>query len=179
MMGRHSTRRRSDGQGMTLLELVVVLSLIGVVGLAFGFLYTSSQNFLIQSLDATSAQGEASFALEHIRKNLTLATAIATPAVGANGTTLTFTSTPTAGAAAVTSTYQLNNNGNLEFRGNAAGAFQVIARDIQVQDANGNPTIIFNRIAVGSVEVTLTAQHQSGADTRQQQLRTVVSSWSL
>lgn len=153
-------------RGLTLIELVVVISLLGVVALSFAFLCSSSQRFLVQSMNATSTQGEASYALEHIRRFLFLATDIAVPAEGANGAVLQFTWQPTAAGAAVTSDYRLTGT-NLEYRQTAGGAYEVIARGIDA--------INFNRPARSSVEITLTARRTSAQDTRRIQLRTTVN----
>ena len=156
-------------RGLTLIELIVVISLLGVVALSFAFLFSSSQRFLAQSMNATSAQGEASFALEHIRRFLFLATDIAVPAEGANGAALQFTWQPTAVGGVtttVTSDYRLTGT-NLEFQQTAGGGYDVIARGIDA--------INFNRTARASVEITLTARRTSAQDTRRTQLRTTVN----
>lgn len=153
-------------RGLTLIELVVVISLLGVVALSFAFLFSGSQRFLVQSMNATSTQGEASYALEHIRRYLFLATDIAVPAEGANGAVLQFTWQPTATGAAVTSDYRLTGT-NLEFQRTAGGGYEVIARGIDA--------INFNRTARASVEITLTARRTSAQDTRRTQLRTTVN----
>ncbi len=156
-------------RGLTLIELVVVISLLGVVALSFAFLFSSSQRFLAQSMNATSAQGEASYALEHIRRFLFLATDIAVPAEGANGAALQFTWQPTAvggAVATVTSDYRLNGT-RLEFRRTAGDPYELIAQGIDA--------INFNRTARASVEVTLTARRTSAQDTRRTQLRTTVN----
>ena len=65
-----------NAKAFTLVELVVALSLVGVVALSFAYLYVASQRFLVQSLNASNAQGEASFVVEHIKRNMLPATAI-------------------------------------------------------------------------------------------------------
>ena len=77
--------------GFTLLEAVVVISLLSIVGLSFAYLLTTSQRFLIQSTDAAANQSDAAFALEHIKRHLMVATGITTPATGAGGNILEFT----------------------------------------------------------------------------------------
>lgn len=77
-------------RGFTLMELLIAMTLIGVVALSFAFLYTAAQRFLIQSINASDAQGECSFAIEHIKRNVLLADEITFPAVGQNDTGLTF-----------------------------------------------------------------------------------------
>ena len=63
-------------KGFTLLESVVVLSLLGLVALSFAYLFSTSQRSLVQSTNFASSQTDASFALEHIKRHLTTATAI-------------------------------------------------------------------------------------------------------
>jgi len=160
-------RLRGDS-GFTLLESIIAISLLGLVGLSFAYLYTMSQRFTIQSLNAASAQTDAAFALEHIKRNLTLATAVATPAVGTPGSTLEFTWQMSATAPVRTSRYEVNGT-DLRFIPNtaAAGTFEVIARGIQ--------TITFSRATVGMVSIDVTAQKTTGADTKQMRLQTNVS----
>lgn len=157
------------------MELTIVIALLGVVGLSFGFLYSSSQRFLVQSINASSSQGEASFALEHIRKNLLLANAVASPAVGNTinlqaGDILQFTWIPRANQAALNSRYRINA-GNLEFdRDNPA------TEDWEVPPvARGIIAVTIVRTAQASFDITLQAQRVRGNDTRQIQLQTVVN----
>ena len=158
--------------GFTLVELGVALGLIGVVGLSFAYLYVSAQRQMIQSLNFTSAQGEASFALEHMKRYLTLAKDVTQPpnlAAPANQTdTLEFTWRPTLSAPDQTSRYELSGT-DLRFISNIAspGTFETIARNIeQVQ---------FTRLSAGMVSLQVTSQRTSGGDTRQTRLETTVS----
>ena len=66
--------------GLTLLELAVAMSLMGVVGLSFAYLYVNSQRYLTQSVLASAAQGEASYAMEHIKRQLLDAVDVTWPA---------------------------------------------------------------------------------------------------
>ncbi len=165
--------RRPCDRGFTLLEVVVGVALLGLVALGFAFLATNAQRYLIQSMGASASQGEATIALEHIKRHLTVATAVAQPPVGdppANQTAfLEFTWQPRAGQAARTSRYELNNN-NLRFIPDVAdaGAFENIARGIQA--------LTFTRNNAGRVTVDATAE-QAAADgeIRRMQLQTVIS----
>lgn len=155
-------------KGFTLLEAVIVLSLLGLVGLSFAYLFSTSQRSLIQSANFASSQTDASFALEHIKRHLITATAVAAPAAGAAGSTLEFTWQPTAAAAERTSRYELNGT-ELRFIADitSADAFEVIARGIQA--------VTFDRAAAGRVSVEVLAQRTSGGDTRQMRLQTNIS----
>ena len=164
-------REGRDLKGFTLLESVIVISLLGLVTLSFGYLFSTAQRFMIQSINFTSTQTDASFALEHIRRHLTTATAITVPAAGASGATLEFTWRPTTAEAARTSRYELGGTGNTDLRfipdTTVAGTFEVIARGIQ--------TITFNRATAGSVAVDVTAQRSGGGDMRQTRLQTTIN----
>lgn len=164
--------------GFTLLESIIVISLLGLVGLSFAYLYTTAQRFTIQSVNATSTQTDAAFALEHIKRNLTPATAIVTPAtvapaVGSSGNTLEFTWQMSATTPVRTSRYEVNGT-DLRFIPNtaAAGTFEVIARGIQT---GGTLSPLFSRATAGTVSIDVTAQKTAGADTRKMRLQTNVS----
>lgn len=161
----------SKSKGFTLLESIIVISLLGLVGLSFATLFSTAQRFMVQSVNAASSQTEAAFALEHIKRNLSTATAIAVPTAGGPATNnLEFTWQPRAIDPARTSRYELNMaNEDLRFIPDvsSAGTFEVISRGIQ--------TIAFNRATAGTVSVNLTARRTSGGDTREMRLQTDVS----
>ena len=156
-------------RGFTLLESVIVMSLLGVVGLSFAYLFTTAQRFMIQSMNFTSSQGDAAFALEHIKRYLMTATAVATPATGTAGPALQFTWQPRTIDAVRTSRYELNVNGDLRFIPDTAnaGVFEVVSQGITA--------ITFNRATAGTISIDVTAQRTSGGDTRQMRLQTNVS----
>ncbi len=151
------------------MELLIAVTLLGFVMVAFGYLYGTSQRFMVQSVNFSSSQGEAAFGLEHVQRNLQLATAVALPAaVGESGSTLEFTWQPTIAAAARSSRYQLVGT-DLQFVPDtaAAGIFEVIARSIEA--------VTFTRAAQSSVSVEIRAERTSAGDSRETTLRTTVS----
>ena len=166
-MKREGSARRS---GFTLLEVMVTALLLGMVGLSFAYLYTTAQRFTLQNMSVTATQTEASFSLEHIKRNLLLATAIATPAVGAQGAILQFTWRPNFAAAAdQTSRYEINGT-TLRFIPDVgdAGVFETVARNIL--------SVNFNRVNVSRVDIEVRSSRTSGVDTdRPARLQTSVS----
>lgn len=164
---------RLHERGFTLLEVVVGVTLLGLVALGFAFLSTNAQRYLIQSMGASASQGEATIALEHIKRHLTAATAVAQPPVAnppANQTAiLEFTWQPRADQAVRTSRYELNNN-NLRFIPDvaSAGVFEVVARGVK--------NLTFTRNNAGRVTVDVMAdQIVPDGDVRQMYLQTVIS----
>ncbi|MBI3322502.1 MAG: prepilin-type N-terminal cleavage/methylation domain-containing protein [Candidatus Omnitrophica bacterium] len=154
-------------RGLTLLELMIAVTLLGLVTVSFAYLYGTSQRFLVQSVNISSVQGEAAFALEHIQRNLSRATALSQPADGNTGGTLEFSWQPTITAALRASRYELSGT-DLRFIPDTAnaGVFEVIARNIT--------GALFAR-ADPSVSMQITSQRNSGGDTRDTTLRTTVS----
>lgn len=151
------------------MEVMIGVALVGLVAISFAYLYGTSQRFLVQSVNFSESQGEASFALEHVQRNLQLATAVAVPAnVGDAGTVLEFTWQPNIAAAVRTSRYRMNGT-NLEFVADTAnaGAAEVIARNIDA--------ITFTRAGPATFDVEVRAERTSGGDTRATTLRTTVS----
>ncbi len=147
--GARAVRR---SRGITLVELVVAASLIGLVGLSFAFLYFMANEQMVQNIDITTSQTEASFAVEHLRRHVVMATEITSPAEGNTDTTLIYRWWDTAAVPAVEriATYQHDNvDLELEFDdGSGAGVVRV-ARHITALN--------FNRTDRTAVEVTVTA----------------------
>ncbi len=168
-MGDAQLRRN----GFTLLESVIVISLLGLVGLSFAYLYTTAQRFMIQSINFSYSQGDASFALEHIRRHVAPATAIAVPAVGGSGNVLRFTWQPTAIQTSRISQYDIVNVTDLRYTPDIAapGVYEepngVIAKGIR--------SIAFTRTTAGTVSIDVTARRTGGSDTRETRLQTNVS----
>lgn len=162
--------KQSNQAGFTLMELLIAITLLGLVMGSFAYLYGTSQRFLIQSLNITSTQTEAAFALEHIRRNLQLATAVTLPVTNPAGRALEFTWQPTVNAVATpprTSRYQMNGT-DLEFVADTDnGAAVPVARGIT--------QITFTQSAAATYAIEVRAQRTSGGDTRQITLRTTVS----
>lgn len=61
-------------KGMTLLELLLAASLVGLVSLTFAAIYGSATRYFIQDVNLTSTQGEAGYIMQHIQRNVTAAT---------------------------------------------------------------------------------------------------------
>ncbi len=154
-----------------MLESIIVISLLGLVGLSFAYLFSMSQRFMIQSMDSATSQGDAAFALEHIKRHVITATVVSQPAAGASGAVLEFTWQPTSNAGATgqvrTSRYEVNGT-DLRFIPNTgAGGFEVVSQGIT--------SITFNRATAGTVSVDVTARKTTGGDSRDMRLQTSIS----
>lgn len=167
-----------DQRGVSLLELMVAIGLIGVVGLAFAFLYFSSQRFLIQSSNYTLSQGEASFALEHIKRRVLQATAIANPAPGGildltGGGSFNFTwqrriPAGTGPLQTLNSAYRLSGNNLFFDEDQNVPSTSPLAR--------GMIGVTITRTGRTIVAVTLTSRRNTGDDiNRDTQLQTIVT----
>ena len=163
-------------RGFTLLEAIIVVTLLGLVGQTFGYLASLSQRLMIQSMGSSTSQGEAAFALEHIKRYVTLATAITVPAaVGGSGDELQFTWQPSSavGVNPRTSRYYVAGT-DLMFDPDTGvgGADEIIARGIQTGVAI---TDIFTRAVAGTVSVNVTARKTTGGNTQEMHLQTNIS----
>lgn len=169
MDGTSSFKRRRQS-GVSLLELLVATVIVGVISLTVATIYTTANRFMLQDFNSATVQGEASFALQHIKRFVALATAIdsATLPVGSPGTTaLQFTWTPGVGQAALTSRYRLTGT-NLEFiRDIGVGTVEQLAREVT--------SIQFKRPLNGSIAVDLTVNVNAVTGARQQRLQTTVN----
>lgn len=179
-----STRgwKELPARGLSLLELIIGMSLVGLVTIGFGFIYATSQRHLIQDANRAASQSEASFALSHIRGTLFQATDVIIPAVAAGGNpptvsfTLVFRSQPQPppAGAVITSTYRLTGT-DLEYERDTGGGFVVIARSILPSGLPGGGGLIFTRVNRNSVQIDVTARRTAGTDTQDTQLVTVVT----
>ena len=77
--GSAGHRQRSSGvaAGFTLTDLLLAVSLLSFVALAFAALYGTAQSYLTDTISATEAQGGATMAMEHLTRSLRNATAVA------------------------------------------------------------------------------------------------------
>ncbi len=173
-MRQTSSFKRRGQSGVSLLELIVATAIVGIVSLAVATIYTTANRYMLQDFNSSNAQSEASFALEHIKKFVQLATAIdnATLPVGGNSNALQFTWTnrepPSTGALVTrTSRYEIQA-GNLVFiQDTTVGAAEQLARGVSA--------IEFTRPLAGSIAVDLTVNVNAVTGTRQQRLQTTVN----
>lgn len=150
--------------GFTLMELLIAMTLVGVVGLSFAFLYTAAQRFLIQSINASDAQGEASFAVEHVKKRLLAATSITYPPVGSQPIDdLTFVVPGVVGQ----NEYRYDSTNRTAIYAPAGGGQEVIARNVTLFE--------FERPSAARVIVRISTETTSGGDTRRFSMETTVS----
>ena len=159
--------RAAMRRGFTLIEAVIVVTLLGIVGLSFAFLSSMSQRFMTQSLNASASQGDAAFALEHIKRKLTAATAVTMPAEGAAGSQLEFTWQQSVTDPVVTSRYELNGTDLRFIPDTSGGGFEAVSQGIT--------NILFDRALAGTVTVSVTARKTSGGDTREMRLQSNIS----
>ena len=159
-------------RGFTLLEVMVAMGLVGVVGLSFAHLYVNSQRYLTQSILVSETQGEASFAMEHIKRQLLNAVALAVPPEGApppQTTTLNFTVQRriVIPPENINAQYQLNGTTLMYFE--AGGGFIPIARNITA--------ITFTRNSRTQLGVVIIARRQTapGGDVGQTRLEAVIN----
>ncbi|MCM8794621.1 MAG: prepilin-type N-terminal cleavage/methylation domain-containing protein [Candidatus Omnitrophica bacterium] len=64
---------KNSEQGLTLIEVMLSAVLIGVVGLALVSVTGSAHTFMMQTTGMATAQGEASFAQLHMKRNFAMA----------------------------------------------------------------------------------------------------------
>ncbi len=162
--------KRSSQAGLTLMEILIAVTLLGLVAASFAYLFDSSQRYMVQSVNISATQGEASFALEHIERNLQLASAVALPLnVGDSGQVLEFTSQLSISAPVITSRYYMNGTFLQFIRDTGNGAWENVARNISA--------ITFTRSTLSTIDIQVQAQQTSvgGGDTRNTTLRTSVS----
>ncbi len=162
---------KSNSRGLTLIELLMAAVLLSLVGLSFAALYGTAQRYLIKDTLAASVQGEAAYAMEHMRRHLMLADGVTNPAppfpTAPPATTVTFTWTPALGVPQVTSTYQLNASDSHLLEYVESGRTETIARHVSL--------ISFTRTEPSQMSITLTIQQTAGTATQQVQLDAAVT----
>ncbi len=168
MNGTPSLKQRRQS-GVSLLELIIATAIVGIISLTVATIYTTANRYMLQDFNSSNVQGESSFALQHIKRFVQLATAIdnGTLPVGGASNALQFTWTPGVGQPALISRYQLTGT-NLEFiRDTTVGAVEQLAR--------GVTSIQFTRPLAGSINIDLTVNVNAVTGTRQQRLQTTVN----
>ncbi|GEM_PF-2640836 len=116
----HKRNLRSHN-GLTLMEILLATALVSLVGLSFAAIYGSSQHYMIQDIDSSLAQGDASYAMDHMKRHLERATTFNV----VTAIRIDFDWWPNGAGAPVPSSYRLNGN-LLEYRLDAG------------EDTNGN-----------------------------------------
>lgn len=171
MDGTSSYKRRRQS-GVSLLELIIATAIFGIISLTVATIYTTANRYMLQDFNSSNVQGEASFALQHIKKFVQLATVIddATLPVGGASAALEFTWAervpPNTGAlVSHTSRYEIQA-GNLVLILDGA-APEILAR--------GVTAIAFTRPLTGSIAVDLTVNVNAGTGNRSQRLQTTVN----
>lgn len=73
---RRSKRERASLRGSTLMEMLLASTLLGAVVISFGTIYGVASHHLVQETNAFLDQNDASFAMEHMKRHLMIATQI-------------------------------------------------------------------------------------------------------
>ncbi len=178
--------------GFTLMEVLLASTMVGIVALSVGAIYFASQRFLVQSVNIASAQGDAHYAIEHMRGNVMVANRIVQWVGPGNsstlfafrvnnqwfgyrldGTRLNFISAP----ALVPST-DTNGDGFIDAnddptQGDLAGAAAEVPPITQDILAGPNPPFSFLTPS-SVVRVDLTVRKTGGGDTRNHTVSTII-----
>ena len=171
--------------GFTLIEILMAVLLIGVVSLSFGALQGIAHTFFFQSVGMANAQGEASYAMLHMKRNISKANRV----VIISPTQLSFRydhRSITAGTATPTDMnddewdyYRLNGT-TLEYMNNftagpVAGGGDVTAIAIVIDGeeviARGVTALAFTQASPAEVDIDLTVQQQVGLQARSSRVR--------
>jgi len=111
MMLNKQLKGRAGQRGVTLLEIMMATVLLGLIGIGVGALISSSTRHLIRTTSTTRAQNGISFALEHMKRHLIMATAHERFPVAGALNRLEFDWMPGGfGGVTVTSGYRLTGN---------------------------------------------------------------------
>ncbi len=174
--------RRGHLTGFTLLEAIIAVGLLGLVGVSFAYLFSMSHRLMIQSMNSSTSQGEAAFALEHIKRHLMVATAVATPvapvppATSASGPELTFRWRRSAGQLELQSDYTLDGINQLQVVITTYNADETVNNVAPAEIiARGIRAITFTRATSGMISVNVTARKTTGGDSRDMSLQTSIS----
>ncbi len=74
-------------RGVTLIEMMLAATLIGLLGLAFVSVYAASNRYMVQDSTIVSSQGDAAFAADHIKRNIFAANQVVLYDASGNPTT--------------------------------------------------------------------------------------------
>ena len=174
-------------KGFTLIELLMAITLVGMVVLSFGALQGIAHSFFFQSAGMANAQGEASYGMLHIKRNLTRANRVIL-----SSPTFIFFRYDHRGIAAGTATpadlnddewdyYRLNET-TLLYRNNFSGAvpngeipalpvFGVGVDPNEEIIARGVTALAFTQVSPYEVDVDMTVQQQVGRQARSTRVR--------
>lgn len=158
---------------MSLIEVVLAAAMVGLVALAFAGIYAASQRYLIQDVNITASQGDASYAIDHMTRHLIQATTVT---LDSTSTQITFDWNPTP-TSALTSRYQRADTGELQFVPDTTkdtANVETIARGVQNQPIFSFPAGYPNGRLV-DIDLTVQVQTTSGSDGRKTRLNTSVS----
>ena len=179
-----------DHQGVSLIEILVVISLLGFLGLGFTGIYLAANRYLIQDTATIFSQGDASFATDHIKRKLVQANHL----ILLGNTKIVFRfdpifpGTPTDFSDDQWVGYRLNGNllefvPNLGIPGNvtptegdlnaAAAESLPVARGIL--PPGGEIPALFELPAETLLKVDLTVQKETGGESHKTHLKTRVS----
>lgn len=62
-----------NNRGVSLIEILITAVLVGFLGLSFAAIYITANRFFIQDSTIVLSQGDASFAVDHIRRKIMVA----------------------------------------------------------------------------------------------------------
>ena len=160
-------RGRNDA-GLTLLEVLLATVLVGLVGIAFAGLFATAQRYYIQTMNIASAQSEGSFALEHMRRKLIVATQLTLD----SSTQVTFT------AKGVQSRYLLSGTDLRYVPDISSATTELVARNVQtfvMSLPDPPPSAQTSPPQQPRLSILIVTERVSGGDTRQIRLETVIS----
>lgn len=143
-----------NNKGVTIIELLIVALLFGVVALAVGTLYTSSQNIYFDAYERVVVSYELQYAFEHINKNVMQALgdknspAISAPTAQSLSVVINTNDPLTSSNYTNTVTYSYTKSGN-ELIFNNGTSSESLAPNIKLTDVNF--TILDNKLLTVSL----------------------------